>query len=315
MNPIELNTQGKVVSEGWPLVTIVTPAYNQGGYLEQTMRSVLEQNYPRIEYIVIDDGSSDNSLIVARNVADEYPGRVTVHTQQNSGQAVTLNKGWSMGQGEILAYLSSDDCLMPNAVSQMVQTLQTNPSAAVAYCDFWLINSSGRKIRKSITEEFNSRRLRIDLVCQPGPGTFFRRIVYDKAGGWNPNFRQVPDFEFWLRVEQYGSFIRVPQLLAEYRIHQESTSFRIMSIERADEITKVINYYWKDKANEVGAREAMARAYTLAAKNHAQSGRPRMALFNFWQGIRLNSRILTDVNTWRALVSGVFRHAYYRVKS
>ena len=315
MNLTEDNLQTEVASESWPLVTIVTPAYNQGEYLEQTMRSVLEQDYPALEYIVIDDGSSDDSLVVAQRVAAEYPGRVTVLTQPNSGQAATLNKGWAMAQGEVLAYLSSDDCLLPHAVLQMVRTLQANPCATVVYCDFWLINSSGRRLRESITEEFNSRRLRIDLVCQPGPGAFFRRMVYDKAGGWNPTLRQVPDFEFWLRAEQYGPFVRVPQLLAEYRIHEGSASFRVMPVERADEIAKVINCYWSGKADKAGAPEAMARAYTLAAKNHAQSGRLGMALFKFWQGIRLNSRLLMDIHTWRALASGVFRHTYYRVKS
>lgn len=314
MNITEYNLQIKAPSERWPLVTIVTPAYNQGEYLEQTMRSVLEQNYPALEYIVIDDGSNDDSFLIAQGVAENYPGRVTVLTQQNSGQAATLNKGWAMARGEVLAYLSSDDCLLPNAVLQMVQALQANPCASVVYCDFWLINSSGRRLREFITEEFNPHRLLVDLVCQPGPGAFFRRIVYDKTGGWNPILKQVPDFEFWLRAERYGHFVRVPQLLAEYRIHDGSASFKVMPIDRADEITKVINCYWSGKEAKDGASKAIARAYTLAAKNHAQSGRLGMMLSNIYRGLRLNSKLLLDIDTWRALASGIFRHAYYRMK-
>jgi glycosyltransferase involved in cell wall biosynthesis len=295
-----------------PLVTIVTPAYNQGEYLAATMRSVLEQDYQALEYIVIDDGSSDESLSVAERVAAEYPGRVTVVTQPNCGQAATLNKGWGMAKGEILSYLSSDDCLLPQAVSRMVATLQKNPSASVVYCDFWLIDASGRRIRASKTENFNSKRLCVDLVCQPGPGAFFNRIVFDKTGGWNSQLRQVPDFEFWLRAEKFGSFIRVPDYLAEYRIHEGSASFSYISLDRANEIVEVAQTYWGENRSEKMAISCIARAHALASKNHAQSGRLFVSLKSLLAAFGQDPKLILHFNTWRQLMSGLLRRFIYK---
>lgn len=295
-----------------PLVTIVTPAYNQGEYLASTMRSVLSQDYQALEYIVIDDGSSDDSLSVAERVAAEYPGRVTVVTQPNVGQAATLNKGWGLAKGEILAYLSSDDCLLPEAVSSMVAALQKNPSASVVYCDFWLIDASGRRIRESKTENFSSKRLCIDLVCQPGPGAFFKRIVFDQTGGWNPQLKQVPDFEFWLRAEKFGSFVRVPDCLAEYRIHEGSASFSYLSLDRANEIVQVVQTYWSENGSGKMAISAIARAHALAAKNHAQSGRYSISLKHLLAAFGLDIKLIIDANTWRQFVSGLIRRLFYK---
>ena len=130
-----------------PLVSIVTPVYNQAEYLAATMESVLAQDYPALEYIVIDDGSSDASLALAQRLAAAHPGRITVLTQANAGQAATLNRGWGLARGEILAYLSSDDCLCPGAVTAMVHALRAQPAASVAYCDFWLIDAHGKRLR------------------------------------------------------------------------------------------------------------------------------------------------------------------------
>lgn len=298
-----------------PLVSIVTPAHNQGEYLEATMRSVLAQDYPALEYIVIDDGSGDESLAVAKRVATEFPGRVTVLTQPNSGQAATLNKGWALARGEVLAYLSSDDCLLPQAVSGMVAALQANPDASVAYCDFWLIDAAGQRLRESRTEDFSADRLCVDLVCQPGPGAFFRRQVFDNTGGWNPSLRQVPDFEFWLRAERLGPFVRVAEMLAEYRIHEGSASFRVMPEPRAEEIVHVVGQHWSQRGEQDKARKALARAQTLAAKNHAQSGRFGAALSCFGQALRLRPVLALESAAWRQLVAGLLRRVLYRCRS
>lgn len=298
-----------------PLVSIVTPAYNQAEYLEATMRSVLGQDYAALEYIVIDDGSSDASLAVARRVAAEFPGRVMVLTQANSGQAATLNKGWGLARGEILAYLSSDDCLLPQAVSRMVAALQARPEASVAYCDFWLIDAAGQRLRETHTEDFSAERLCVDLVCQPGPGAFFRRQVFDRTGGWNPSLRQVPDFEFWLRAERLGPFVRVPETLAEYRIHEGSASFRVMPAPRAEEIVRVVAQHWSQHGEQGKARKALARAQALAAKNHAQSGRLGAALCCFGRALRLRPALTLEPAIWRQLFVGLLRRAFYKVRS
>lgn len=276
------------------------------------MLSVLTQDYPALEYVVINDGSTDQSLAVAQRVAARFPGRVRVIDQANAGQAATLNRGWAESRGEVLAYLSSDDCLVPGAVSRMAAALQSHPQAAVAYCDFWLIDAEGRRLREVQTEPFDARRLCQDLVCQPGPGAFFRRRVFDRQGGWRAELRQVPDFEFWLRASREGDFIRVPQSLAEYRIHEGSASFRAMPPARAEEIVGVVQAYWAAEPDSSRARQALSKALGIAAKNHGQSGRLGDALRTFARALRLRPSMAADLGIWRQLLVGVLRRRWYQ---
>lgn len=287
-----------------PLVSIVTSVFNQAEYLEATMLSVLAQDYEALEYIVIDDGSTDASLSVAERVAAAHPGRVSVLTQANAGQAASLNRGWSLSRGAILAYLSSDDCLSPRAVSQMVAALQQRPEVTVAYCDFELIDNRGTPIRTVRTEDFDLRRLRVDLVCQPGPGAFFRRQVFEATGGWRSELRQVPDFEFWLRAVDHGPFVRVAQALAQYRIHDRSASFRAMPVARAEEICGVVQAYWTGRTG-AEADLAMAKSLCIAAKNHAQAGRPLAGARRLGQAFRIAPRLLVSGQSWRPFLFGL----------
>lgn len=294
-----------------PLVTLVTPVYNQAEFLAATLESVLAQDYPALEYLVIDDGSSDDSLAVARRYEAAHPGRVTVLTQANAGQAATLNRGWGLARGEILGYLSSDDCLVPEAIGCMVQALQAHPAAPVAYCDFWLIDAQGQRLREVATEEFSAERLTVDLICQPGPGAFFRRGVFERQGGWRADLRQVPDFEFWLRAAREGDFVRVPRMLAEYRVHEGSASFRVMPEARAEEIARVVEAHWVGR-DGVWSTRSRAQALSIAAKNHAQSGRFFRALHCLGQALRLRPTLAADLRIWRQLLVGLVRRAYYQ---
>ncbi|MBV8033825.1 glycosyltransferase [Roseateles sp.] len=287
-----------------PLVSIVTSVFNQAEYLEATMLSVLHQDYAALEYIVIDDGSTDDSLVVARQVADRFPGRVTVLTQANAGQASSLNRGWAVSQGSILAYLSSDDCLSPQAVTCMVRALNARPDVVVVYCDFELIDNRGTPIRTVRTEDFDLRRLCVDLVCQPGPGAFFRRSAFEATGGWRAELRQVPDFEFWLRAAGRGHFLRVAEPLAQYRIHDRSASFRAMPVACAEEICGVMRDHWRTRPGGE-ADLAMAKSLCIAAKNHAQAGRPLRGAARLMQAFRLAPRLMASAQSWRPFLFGL----------
>lgn len=293
-----------------PLVSIVTPAYNQAGYLAETIESVLAQDYPNIEYIVLDDGSTDSTP----DVLKRYDGRIRWERHDNMGQAATLNKGWEMSRGSLMGYLSSDDRLLPSALTNLVNALQANPDVVVAYGDFSLIDMHGRTLRSVRTEDFDQRRLTVDLVCQPGAGALFRRGVFEQAGGWCERLRQVPDFEFWLRVARFGRFVRVPQVLAEYRIHDGSASFRTIAPERSMEIVQTMGNYWTDRKDR-GRGRSMATAYLIATKNHAQSGRLHHALKTWSQAMLYSPSMLISIQAWRVVLSGALRRLYYRFKA
>src|ERR1035438_3997655 len=134
-----------------PLVSIVIPAYNYSGYLREAIESVLAQTYRNIELIVIDDGSTDDT----RRVLEGYGDRFYWESQENMGQSRTLNKGWGMAKGEILAYLSADDALMPHAVAKSVECLQQNPDAVLSYCNTNFIDLRSRVIRGVTAPEYS----------------------------------------------------------------------------------------------------------------------------------------------------------------
>ncbi len=295
-----------------PRVALVVPAYNQAEYLAAAVDSVLAQTYPHLELLVVDDGSRDATADVLRAMGS----RVRWRRQENRGQARTLNEAWAECPGEILGYLSSDDLLKPEAVALAVQALQAHPEAVACYGDFDLIDSAGRRIRRVGTEAFDERRLVEDLVCLPGPGAFFRRSAFERSGGWNPALRQIPDFDFWLRLSRCGPFVRVDANLADYRIHPESASFRVATPERADEILRSAQGYWAgvDPAGSRRAARSLAMAHLISARSHFNAGRHRQALRRVAQAARLAPARLAQPVVWRMLAGGLFRRAYYLLR-
>lgn len=282
-----------------PLVSIVTPTYNQAQFLSATLDSMLAQDYPNIEYIVLDDGSTDDTL----DVLSCYAGRVQWERQTNMGQSRTLNKGWARARGEYLGYLSSDDLLLPHAISTLVDALQAHPEALVSYCDFQLIDGGGRCTGAVQSPDYDYRCMVEELICPPGPGALFRRSLFEQIGGWNEHLRKIPDFEFWLRAGRVGPFVRVPRVLAQYRIHEESTAIRPIPFECSMEIVETARAYWTG-VNSDSARVSLASAHLRAAKSHAQSGRVRAALEQFGHSISYRPRNLVSKSAWRALISG-----------
>jgi len=149
--------------ESRPKVSLVIPAYNHSGFLPEAIESVLAQDYPHIELIVLDDGSTDST----RDVLMQYGGRFLWESHANMGQAATLNKGWRISNGELLGYLSADDHLRPDAVSTTVATLCAHPEAVVAYCDFELVDPRGKLIRQVRAAEFSLEDMLTKFACPP----------------------------------------------------------------------------------------------------------------------------------------------------
>lgn len=290
-----------------PLVSIVIPAYNQAEYLEAAIDSVLAQDYPALELCVIDDGSSDNTA----QVLERYADRAICLRHDNMGQAATLNKGWALCKGSLLGYLSSDDVLHPQAVSTLVRALNADPVCLVAYPDFDLIDARGDHLRTVQAEEFSLPRLTEELVCLPGPGALFRREVLQGTAGWSSEFRLVPDFEFWLRTAKLGPFVHVPYVLAQYRVHDGSASFRPASSRAAGEIVRAVASFWGD-ARSGGAARARSNAYLISAKTHALSGRLGRMLGALWHAACLRPGLLLTPRAWRIALSGPYRRLQQR---
>jgi glycosyltransferase involved in cell wall biosynthesis len=298
-----------------PLVSIVIPCYNQGTYLRQAIESVLSQDYPRIEPIVLDDGSTDDT----RDVLAAYSGKFQCGTHANMGQAGTLNKGWGMSKGQILSYLAADDFLLPGAVTASVEKLTAHPEIVLTYSDFNIVDPNSRVLRQVSAPDFSYWDLAVTIVCQPGPGVFFRRDAFKRAGFWNETLRQVPDYEYWLRLGLEGPFARIPSVLAAYRVHDRSQSFAPVSPSRADEVVDVISAHFRAGRlpPEIAQAEsrALSNAHIVSARLHLRSSRYFSALTHMRHAFLLDPTRYLRARTWQLLANGLFNRVAYKTLS
>jgi glycosyltransferase involved in cell wall biosynthesis len=249
-----------------PSITLVTPAYNQGEFLAETIDSVLGQQCPGLEYIVLDDGSTDETPSVAARYAD----RIRYERQANMGQARTLNKGWAMARGELVGYLSSDDVLFQGALEALAQVLRDDPGCVCVFPDADLIDERSRVIKRGVCRPFDLAALVVEQECYIGPGALFRRDAFEKAGGWRSDLRLAPDREFWMRLAVYGSFRMIPRSLAGYRMHTGSISYKETAPTVAREYLRVLDdYFARDDVPDAIRRrrdEAYGRAHLVVAR-------------------------------------------------
>ncbi len=250
-----------------PLVSIITAAYNRADLIEETIESVLGQDYDGpIEYIVIDDGSSDNTLEIIKRYAD----RIRWDAHPNQGESYTVNKGFKMATGEIIGVVSSDDPLLPNAVRRLVETLTADPNLLVVYPDWNQIDLEGKVVEHVETLDYNYLEMISQHVCIPGPAAFFRRSVVERLEGRDQQFRYVADYDFWLRAGLLGPFARVPETLANFRVHPGSSTLKHrgerMALEHVRLLEKI--YSLPNLPPEVlqVRREAFINAYHHAAE-------------------------------------------------
>jgi glycosyltransferase involved in cell wall biosynthesis len=206
-----------------PLVSIVTPSYNQARFLEETIRSVLDQDYPRLEYLVVDGGSDDGSV----DVIERYADRLAWWTSEpDAGQAAALNKGFARAGGEILGWLSSDDTLLPGAVSRVVAELERDADAQLVYGEALFVDERGQELFPLPPRPFDVAamvRACANHVVQPG--SLFRRRALELAGPLDEDAHYLFDFQFALRLWQAGGkAASVPDRLATYRVHADSKS-------------------------------------------------------------------------------------------
>lgn len=201
-------------------VSIITPTYNRAKLLPETIDSILNQNYPDLEYIVIDDGSSDDT----QAVLSQYSDRIRIERHDNIGETATVNKGFAMVTGEVVCVVSSDDPLLPNAIKQVVEVFERNLEAVAVYPDWVDIGPHSEHLRVVHLPDYDISNMIKTYSWGIGPGAFFRRSLIDRVGGRNPARIYCGDMEFWAKVAMLGQLIHIPRLLATHRTHADSAS-------------------------------------------------------------------------------------------
>jgi glycosyltransferase involved in cell wall biosynthesis len=199
-----------------PLVSIVTPSFNQAAFLEATIRSVLAQDYSRIEYIIVDGGSTDGSLDIIRKHADRLAWWVS---EPDRGQTDAINKGFAHAHGDILAWLNSDDTYEPGAIREAVNCFQQFPEHGLIYGGANYINEAGQWIGEFDAAKTDWQRLRRGYVHIPQQAAFFRAGLWQQVGPLDPSFYFAMDYDLWVRLAARAPIRYVPCVWANFRLH------------------------------------------------------------------------------------------------
>ena len=203
-----------------PLVSIVTPSFNQAKFLRRTIDSVLSQNYLNLEYIIIDGGSQDGSV----DVIKDYEDQLTYwESNPDRGQTDAINKGFAKAKGQYLAWLNSDDVYLPGAIESAVAYLETHPDVGMVYGDCSFIDAQDRKIGMFPAAQTDYDRLRRGYVHIPQQASFFRGDLWRRVGPLDPSFYFAMDYDLWVRLAKIAPLVYVPgEVWASFRLHGDA---------------------------------------------------------------------------------------------
>jgi glycosyltransferase involved in cell wall biosynthesis len=287
------------MTDNLPLISIITPSYNQSAYLEATIRSVLDQDYPNLEYIIIDGVSTDNSV----EIIQRYEKRLAWWVSEpDGGQAEAINKGLKRARGEIVAWLNSDDLHMPNTIQRMAAAFQETPDAGLIYGDVLSIDEDGKA--------FNTMRygnwglddlMTFSIIGQAG--TFMRRTVLEQAGYLDTRFHCMLDHHLWLRMARLAPMHYLKEVIAAARIHPDAknvalaTQFGVEAYELVD---------WLEKQPEYTpemlrlSKRVLAGAHRFNGRYLLDGGEARNSLSSYLRSLRLHPS--TALQEWHRML-------------
>lgn len=198
-------------------LSIITPSFNQGRFIERTILSVLNQSISPDEFLIFDGGSTDTTI----EILSRYEDRVKWISEADRGQAHAVNKGLKAASGEIYGWINSDDIYYPGAFHAVMECFRNNPNIHILYGNANHITENDEVIEPYYTEKWDYNRLQdICFICQPT--VFFRRTVIDECGMLNEDLRYCMDYEYWLRIGRKYRFHLLPQFMAGSRLYKDN---------------------------------------------------------------------------------------------
>jgi glycosyltransferase involved in cell wall biosynthesis len=271
----------------YPLVSIITPSFNQAKFLRDTIRSVIGQDYSAIEYIIVDGGSTDGSV----EIIQEYAARVAWWvSEKDKGQAEAINKGMARANGEIVAWLNSDDLYLPGAVEQAVIALQANPQAGIVFANAITIDAEGRPLNLLAFPDWGLKDLiGFRIICQPA--VFMRRELYEQVKGLDLNYHYMLDHHLWIRIARQSSVKHIPATWAAARYHAAAKN--VSQAEGfASEAIRLLAWMQTQPdlipMIEQNKHQVLAGAHRLNARYLLDGGRPGPALKAYGQALKFD---------------------------
>lgn len=208
-----------------PRITIITPSYNQGRFIEETILSVLSQEYPNLEYIIMDGGSTDNTVEIIKKYADRISYWVS---EKDSGQSNAINKGLRMATGEIINWLNSDDLLQPGALAAMAKYFTANPEAIIVHGRIEYFGNTKNYYSVNLPAKDLETRYAAH-ICMPQPAAFFRKKLIDEQGLLDESLHFSMDTDLFMRAGLHYSLVQVEDVIAKFRLHGDSKSVSAFS--------------------------------------------------------------------------------------
>lgn len=259
------------------LVSVVTPSFNQGEFLEECILSVRDNGYPEVEHIVMDGGSTDGSVEIIRR----YENRLAYWTSaRDGGQADAINKGWSRCHGDIFAFLNSDDYYFPGAIGRAVELFKQNPDVGVVYGQANVVDDQGRVLSRT-NVHVDGQAMLDGFIGLPQPATFIARRVIETVGMLDPSFHFALDGEFFMRALGNFRAIAVDDIFACMRLHPSAKSVATGS-GFAPEVLRISEKVLAEPAAypryRVDRRKVSAGAQVVSAKFRYMNGEWSKAL-------------------------------------
>jgi len=227
-----------------PRISIITPSFNQGRFIRQTIDSVLSQNYPNLEYIVMDGGSTDSTLSILRS----YGSKVIWESKKDKGQSDALNKGFKRASGEIIAYLNSDDVYLPNTLFTVGEYFLEHQKAMWVTGDYFIIDADNKKIQSYVVsyKKYLRNKPSFARLCVANyiiqPSTFWRSSLFREIGYFNESFRYCMDYDFWMRIISKYPLHVLPRHFSLFRIHNTSKGGSQYKMQFQEEHQVVVKY-------------------------------------------------------------------------
>jgi glycosyltransferase involved in cell wall biosynthesis len=282
-----------------PLISVITPSYNQAQFLEKTIQSVLSQDYPAIEFIIIDGGSNDGS----QDIIQKYDQKLAFWlSEKDRGQAEAVNKGLAKATGKYIGWLNSDDLYLPGTISKAVKLLEVNPNAGLVFGDVQAINETGQITNIMHYGNWTVKDL-IQFRIIGQPGVFMRKEIVVNCGGLDDSYHFLLDHHLWLRMGLEGSMVYSSQIWSAARFHASAKNIS-QAASFGEEAYRLVEWIEGEAGfNDLWSKYSKriwAGAHRMNARYLLDGGQPKKALQAYWTGLKSDFFIVAP--EWHRMV-------------